>query len=153
MNSVVTTKIELLETLLRELTDAVYTTLCESNAIEDGEPVPASFSQVLVRLDAAYSKAHDYFDPIDAEKRHKWENACATASYILDRLKEDRTSGQQHPNMVDSHLHRNIADAINGTLVQTAADREAGTRPNTMKDTLGRLVAEGQLVEWKPDDM
>jgi hypothetical protein len=153
MNSVVTGRIALLEELLRALTNAAYETLCASNAIDEGEPVPASFSSVLEKLDKAWTDAHDYFEPIEAEKRRKWENACATASYIMDRLKEDCTTGTQHPNMIDSHLHRNIADAINGNLLQTAADRENGVRPTTMNDTLSKLVAEKQLVEWRPDDM
>jgi hypothetical protein len=50
------------------------------------------------------------------------------------------------------HLHRNIADAIHGTLKITFEEHDAGIRPVTMRDRLNQLVAEGKLVEVKPKD-
>ena len=158
----VTSKIEILEQLLRDLTQAAYLTLCESNGvsdnewvIKDGKAVPewpvASFVHAIQKLDAAYSNANAYFEPAEAEKRRKWADACATASYIMDRLKEARAT-ERRPNMIDSELHRNIADAINGSLVQTATDRVAGVRPGTMTDRLNELVEKGDLVEFKSSD-
>ena len=47
-------------------------------------------------------------------------------------------------------MRRNIADAIYGTLIQTADDRKAGRNPTTMADKLADLVASGKLVEVKP---
>ncbi len=160
----VTSKIEVLEALLRALTDAAYLVLVESNGVsdnewrvEDGKAIPQwpveSFYVAIRKLDGAYTNAHDYFEPPEAAKRQKWADACATASYIMDRLKEDRAAGKEHANMIDSHLHRNIADAINGGLIQTSEDRRAGRRPGTMTDRLNELVANGDLVEFKASDV
>ena len=159
----VTSKIEILEQLLRDLTDAAYLTLCESNGVSDNEwtiqgdkAVPewpvASFFHAIQKLDIAYSNAKAYFEPSEAEKKRKWADACATAAYLMDRFKEARAAGKARPHMIDNELCRNIADAINGSLVQTEADRVAGVRPGTMTDRLNELVAKGDLVEWKPDE-
>lgn len=146
MANPVISKIETLETLLRALTDTAYSVLCESNGLEDA---PKFFEAAIVALNTAYTDAKDYFEPVEAAKRRKWADACATASYIIDRLNEDRAAGTKHPNMIDSHLHRNIADAINGTLLQTAEDRVAGVRPRTMADTISDLIKGGTLVNWR----
>lgn len=158
----VKSKIETLEALLRQLTDAAYSLLCESNGLSDNEwktkeggvLVPewptAGYYETIMGLDAAYTAASDYFEPAEAEKRRKWADACATASYIVDRFREDWEAAEEAPNLIESHLHRNIADAINGGLVQTVEDRKAGKMPTTMGDKLNELVARGDLVEIGP---
>jgi hypothetical protein len=159
--TVVASKIEQLESLLKNLTEAAYSTLCESNGLTDNEwrtpdgvlnaEWPAeSFSDALRDLGAAYSAAKAYFEPTEAERQEKWENACATASYIVQRLAEDAETGDIHPARVCGSLERSIADAIMGTLVQTPLGRETGARPATMADELKALVASGELTEYRP---
>lgn len=144
------TKLEIAERILKELTDAAYSTLCESNGVSDnewkvegGKAIPEwpvdSFYRALSELSKAHTAAHAYFNPVEAEQARKWENACATASFIVDEYKKNPRG-----------LHRNIADAINGTLVQTMEERAAGKSPTTMDDILNGLVASGDLVEAKP---
>jgi hypothetical protein len=156
--NVVENKITVLEKLLKKLVKASEDILVASNGLSDNEwtvngktyrPMwpNTGFGKCLKRLDQAYSAADDYFNPPEAESRIKWENACATASFIVDRFNADMKSGASHPNLVQSSLHRNIADAINGTLKQTGDDRLKGKVPETMTDHLNSLVANGELVE------
>lgn len=145
--------------LLSRLMDAVYTVQCESNGIWDngwrkaGElefdwelecPV-ASFTAAMERLGPIADEARDFLDPVEAAKRKRWADACATASAIMDIFKQ----GGWNPS---SGLHRNIADAINGSFVVTAEDRKAGKpTPPTMADKLNALVSQGELVDLKPN--
>lgn len=157
MKNPVESKIEQLEALVRSIHDAAYSVLVESNGLSDNEwktkdgtvycpewPV-ASFPVALRKLDAAYSAAKAYLEPEESERSQKWGDACATASYIMDRYREDRKAANEHPNLIESSLHRNIADAIYGTLKQTMEDRRAGKTPTTTTDKLHGLVARGEL--------
>lgn len=160
MSDPVKSRIELLESLLKEITDAAYNVLVESNGLSDNEwktadgtysaeyPVKG-YVKRLKDLDAAYTKASGYFDPPKAERSAKWSIACATASYVMDRYKQELVEGNDHPNLILSSLHRNIADAIYGTLICTPEQREAEVRPETMADRLHSLVAEGKLIARK----
>jgi hypothetical protein len=149
------TRLETAESILKELAAAAYSTLCESNGVSDnewkvkgGKAVPRwpvkSFYAALTRLGEAHTKAAEYFDPIEAERQRKWVDACATASFIVDEFKKDPS------NRAASSLHRNIADAINGSLVQTSEDRQKGLAPKTMGDVLNDLVVSGKLTKVKP---
>ena len=149
------TKLEMAETALKELVEAAYSTLCESNGVsdnewrtEDGKAIPQwpmdSFYEALQKLDAAYTKAKEYFEPEEAELARKWVNACSTAAFIVDEFEKNPTKRSANS------MRRNIADAIYGTLIQTADDRKAGRNPTTMADKLADLVASGKLVEVKP---
>lgn len=162
MTTTVTSQIKILERLLRKITDAAYSVLCESNGLSDNEwktakgtftprwPV-GSYPRALRKLDAAYSEAKGYFEPSKEELSEKWRDACATASYIMDRYKADRqAAAESSSNLIDSHLHRNIADAIYGVVKQTADDRAKGKPPSTMQDKLTQLVADGKLVKIEP---
>lgn len=134
------TKLEIAETILGELTDAAYTLLCESNGVsdnewrvEDGVAVPRwpvdSFYAALKRLSDAHTKADEYFNPVDAEKRRKWSEACSIASDIIKEFEADTSRQRQ------SWLHRNIADAIYGVFNDApppAVDRRSGA--NGMKE-------------------
>lgn len=150
------TRLEVAERVLRDLLKAARSTLCESNGVsdnewrtEDGKAIPRwpvkSFYTAIGKLEKACSVAQAYFDPVEAERQRKWADACATASFIVDEFKRDPTGRSA------GSLHRNIADAINGTLVQTADDRKTGRRPKTMADALNALVADGRLVRVEPD--
>lgn len=150
-----------LKRVLGELSDAVYTAICESNGISDNEwrlpgekpaipefPV-ASFVRAMKRLEEVWSASEDVLDPINAAKQKKWRDACATASAIMERFKEDEAATS--PNRARSSLSRNIADAINGSLIVTMEEREGGKKlGGTMDDKLAELVAAGKLVEVKP---
>lgn len=143
----VKSKIDTLEKLLREITDAAYSVLCESNGLSDNEwktgdgtfvprwPVD-SFPDALGKLNEAYSEAKAYFEPSEAELRQKWSDACATANFIVDRFDADQRAGKESPNLIKSSLMRNIADAIHGGLKQTAEDRREGRAPTTMTDKI-----------------
>lgn len=160
MTNIVESKIELLEKLLREMTDAAYGVIVESNGVSDNEwrvkdgiatpefPV-RSFYKALKELEKAWNTADCYFKPIESERAEKWADACATASFIMDIYKEERVKSRR----ADSSLHRNIADAIYGVLKQTSEQRREGTVPKTMQDRLNDLVSEGKLVELKPSDL
>ena len=106
--------------------------------------------KALDELTIAYENAEAYFDPAKAERDKKWADACATASYIMDRYKEGLAANKEHPNLIRSSLERNIADAINGSLKQTMEDRKLNKRPRTMTDALNSLVEEGKLFKHEP---
>lgn len=154
-----TTRIEEAEQLLRNLTKAALTVMHEVNGVydnewrvEDGKAVPDwpidSFHEAVRNLDGARMAANAYLDPAEAERQAKWANACATAGYIVDRFNADRTAGKEHSGL--SGLQRNIADAINGGLVQTMEDAKKGIAPTTMNDKLAALVQDGRLVKIEP---
>lgn len=151
-------EIELEEALIA-LSRAGSVLLSESNGLTDNEwqfkgtnyecefPFP-SYLETLRKFDNAYTIARDLIDPIEAEKRTRWANACATASAIVDIFKADAS------HMATSSLHRNIADAIYGTFVVTMEERLSGKPlPPTMDDKLKKLVARGELIEVKPGDL
>jgi hypothetical protein len=149
------TRFQMVERLLNDMRQAACTVMTESNGLSDNEwtrpdgtaiaewPV-GSFVDAMRDLEKAWRAASEYFDPDEARLRKKWGDACATASFIVDEFKA-RDLG----NRSVSSLHRNIADAIYGTLTQTAEDRAANRRPDTMSDKLDRLVGEGKLVKFE----
>jgi hypothetical protein len=161
MTDPVKSRIQELEALLKNLTDASYSVLCESNGVEDNEwtvkdgvatpqfPV-AGFWTAIKKLDEAYTAAHDYFNIEEAEKRRKWADACATASFVMDTFKKAQAEKTEAQNLILSSLHRNIADAIYGTLKQTMEERKEGVVPSTIHDELDKLVSEGKLTEFTP---
>ena len=154
----VQSKIATLEALLKELSDASYNVLCESNGVSDNEwtiqgdkavpewPVPGFFASIK-KLSAAWENARDYFEPIEAERQQKWKNACATASYLIDRFKQDREENKKYPHKADNHLQRNVADAIYGTIMITEEDRKAGIKPETIRDRVDQLTKDGILTK------
>jgi len=162
MTDPVKSKIEVLEALVKELHDAAYSVLCESNGVldnewttKDGVAIPefpiGSFCRAVGDLDNAFSRADAYLKPTDAEKLTKWKDACATANFVVDVFKATRARGDMSDNLVLSSLHRNIADAIYGSLVQTEVERRAGAVPKTIDDALDALVVEGVLTDLKPN--
>lgn len=161
MSEIVKSKIELLEKLLKALADAAYSVGAESNGVsdnewrvEDGKAIPEwpvdSFYRALDKLEAARLEAKAYFEPIEAEKAKKWSDAIATATFIIDKMREAKAEGKMSLNLIESSLHRNIADAINGGLRMSFEDREKGIKPKTMDDRLNALVASGELVKIEP---
>ena len=162
MKHPVESKIETLEALVKQLHDAAYLVLVESNGVSDnewttpdGKAIPefpvGSFYAALRKLDTAYSLAKAYLEPVEQERSKRWSDACATAAYVVDRLKEEQKAERMHPNILHGSLQRNIADAIYGTLKQTSEDRKAGKAPETMDDKLNQLVADGKLVQYVPN--
>lgn len=145
-------EIEHLKTLLKNLNRAAYLVLVESNGVSDNEwhtgkgvaiprwPVK-SFYDALKKLSKEHQIVANYFDPSKAEKDKKWRDACATASFVVEEYKKD-------PQAKEGSLHRNIADAIYGTLLQTSEERAEEIRPKTMNDVINGLVGEGKLVKF-----
>lgn len=141
--------------LLARAYEAMYSTLCESNGISDNEwhapdgihrpeyPVPG-WVKAMKLLNSVYEEVGAFLEPDKAVADKKWRAACTTASAIRKRYEADLKA--MHPNMAASSLHRNIADAINGTL---KSDDGEALGP-TMADKLAELVANGTLHELKP---
>lgn len=158
MTDQVESKIASLEALLKRVTEAAYAVLCESNGVSDNEwkvtdgvAVPEwpvyGFYDALKELNTAYAEAKAYFEPEEAERQRKWKDACATARYVVEVFQRDKAAAERSPNLIESSLQRNIADAIYGNLVQTVEDRKNGKQPATMDGRLRELVERGDLVE------
>lgn len=156
------TREQILEELLTQLVDASYSVACEGNGISDNEwtpkdgvtmvpefPIP-SFWNAMDKLSNAREAAWEFLNPEKAQDQKRWRDACATASVVVEIFREQQNKGEEHPNLIESHLHRNIADAINGSLKITFEERDAGIRPVTMQDRLNQLTAEGKLVKLEP---
>jgi hypothetical protein len=152
---------QILEELLTKLVDASYSVACESNGLSDNEWTPKdgvtmiaeypvrTYLKSLQKLSDAREQADDFLNPEKALDQQRWRDACATASVIVAMFKESQQTDES-PNLCESHLHRNIADAIVGHLKTTFEEREAGIRPTTMEDKLNQLVAEGKLHNLEP---
>lgn len=161
MNAV-KSRIEDLEDLLKSMIEAATNLLMASNGLSDNEwrvgkqkwipmwPV-GGYGESLDRLDKSRMAAEAFLNPAEEERMARWLEACTLSSFIVDRYVADSTTGEWNPK---SGLHRNIADAIYGTLKYSPADSRAGFRPTTMRDQLAALVKDGKLVQIdpKPED-